>query len=87
MKPILGRTVVIDIKVLERREGDYGEGSEVAKHEVKVPLPAKATDIGATVVRALDFMAATVEQFRGGVPEASASAVIQPEGNIRSDDI
>lgn len=75
MKALQSRTVVVSIKVLEQREGEYGEGNAVATHEVKVPLPAKATDIGATVVRALDFMAATVEQFRGGLPEPASSTI------------
>ena len=81
-KPITGRTLRLDVAITERREGDYGDGAEVAKHSMTIPLPARSSDVAQTVVRALDFMALTTDQFRGAVASVAAEAVIVPSDEV-----
>ncbi len=81
-KPITGRTLRLDVAILEKREGDYGDGAEVAKQSLVIPLPARSSDVAQTVTRALDFMALTTDQFRGVVVSVAAEAVVVPSDDV-----
>jgi hypothetical protein len=72
---VKSRAVKITLELTEDREGDYG-GKSVAKHELSVPLPASATDVGAAVASAMTALNEQVLRFRGAVPDKSETAIV-----------
>ena len=73
-KPIESRSVKVSISILEKREGEYGQGTDVGSMDITVALPASAEAIGKATTNAVETLARNADIFRGMVPVQPATS-------------